>query len=107
MVRRGWHRTAVASPIAGLFVDKFPVSFSVNGPVDPHTEGIRDSRGTVPSPQVPAQPGNGISFGIRAGPVPQASGLTTARPGDVFDYAAVPTPSEAVVYQSEPIHPTS
>ena len=91
--------------VGGADVDKFPVSFSVNGPIDPNTEGIRDLRATPESPQVPDQPGNVYGFGIRAGPVPQAAGLATTRPGDVFDFAAAPVPSDAVLFQSEPTNP--
>ena len=85
-------------------VDGNPVSFSVNGPVDPHSEGIRDARGAVPTPQVPLEPGNPIGFCIRT-PVPQATGLPTPRPGDVFDYNLAPVPSEAEVFQSAPPPP--
>ena len=82
-----------------------PVTFSVNGPVDPHTEGIRYARGTPATPQIPAQPGNPLGFGIRAPAVPVATGLPTALPGDVFDYG--PPSSEAVMFQSPPLAPAA
>lgn len=82
--------------------DDFPVTFSVSGPVDPHTEGVRYARGTPPTPQVPPQPGNPIGFCIRGGPVPQADGLPTPWPGDVLDFDAIPFPSEPVMFQSPP-----
>lgn len=83
-------------------VDQFPVTFSVNGPVDPHTEGVRDARGAAASAQVPPQPGNATGFGIRVGPVPQATGLASIRPGDVFDYSSTLVASDAIIVQSAP-----
>lgn len=86
-------------------VDANPVTFSVNGPIDPHTEGILYARGT-PRPLVPVIPGDPIAFGIRVGPVPQAAGIDAlATPGDVFDYAAVPLPDDAVMFESTPLPP--
>lgn len=85
--------------------DDNPVTFSVSGPVDPHTEGVRYARGTPPTPQVPLQPANPIGHCIRGGPVAQASGLPTPWPGDVFDYDAAGVPSEAVMFQSPPFLP--
>ncbi len=87
--------------------DDNPVTFSVDGPVDPHTEGIRYMRGTPATPQIPIQPGNPIGAAIRIGPVPQASGLDSAFPGDVFDYDAAFVPSEAVMFQSPPFAPAA
>ncbi|HKQ58414.1 MAG TPA: FlgD immunoglobulin-like domain containing protein [Candidatus Eisenbacteria bacterium] len=85
-----------------------PVTFSVNGPVDPHTEGIRYPRGGPVVPQVPLQPGNPYGFGIRTGSVVQATGINSAmRPGDVADYYAIAFPSEAVLFQSEPPTPAT
>ncbi len=95
-----------ASATDSIGVDANPVTFSVNGPVDPHTEGIRYARGTPPTPQLPFQPGNPIGFGIRFGPVPQAAGIDAlATPGDVFDYDAAGVPSEAVMFESTPLPP--
>jgi hypothetical protein len=81
------------------------VSFSVNGPVDPHTEGIRDPRGAPPTPQIPFQPGNPIGACIRTAFVAQAAGIPSFWPGDVFDYLAFGVPSEAVLFQSAPFPP--
>ena len=80
-----------------------PVTLSVNGPVDPHTDGIRYARGAPATPQVPLQPGNPMGACIRAGPVPQAAGIASAMPGDVFDHDALPLPSEAHLVQSPPL----
>lgn len=79
-----------------------PVTFSVNGPVDPHSGGIRYARGTFPTPQVPLQAGNPIAFGVRSGPVPVAVGLACPWPGDVFDFALAPVRSESTFFQSPP-----
>ncbi|HKB15984.1 MAG TPA: hypothetical protein VKF62_07955, partial [Planctomycetota bacterium] len=67
-------------------VDDNPVAFSVNGPVDFHTDGLASPRGGG----LPSGP-----FAVRGPLVPQAMGIPTARPGDVADYDAVPTPAEA------------
>ncbi len=85
-------------------VDVNPVTFSVNGPVDPNTDGIRYARGGPFIPQAPIQPGNPIGACIRTGPVPQAAGLfSPLTPGDVFDYAAAGVPDDAVMFQSAPL----
>lgn len=89
-------------PPGGTGVDDHPITFSVNGPVDPHTDGIRYARGTPPPAAPPALPGTEISYGVRTGPVPQATGLLTPRPGDLMDFADVGIPDEAVVFQSAP-----
>lgn len=95
-------------PAPGYGIEgEFPVTFSVNGPVDPNTEGLRDARGAPATPQVPLQAGNGTGFGIRSGPVPRATGLIGLPPGDVADYKSLAVPSEAVVFQSGPPTPGS
>lgn len=92
--------------------DDDPVTFSVNGPVDPQTEGIRDARGLPPTPPAGPQPGNMLALGVRTGPlgppfgpVARALGLPTIWPGDVNDYDVAGVPSEAVMFQSPPFPP--
>jgi hypothetical protein len=79
-------------------VDDNPVTFSVNGPVDLHTDGLASPRGGG----LPSGP-----FAVRAPLVPQAIGIPTPNPGDVDDYAAVPMPAEAELFQSEPVAPVA
>jgi Tol biopolymer transport system component len=94
----------------GAGADPYPVAFSVDGPVDPGTEGISFARGTLPAPP-PLGPGNPLAFCVRNGPVPapvpQAAGLVTLSPGDVLDYDTAGIPSEAVMFQSPPIAPAA
>jgi hypothetical protein len=86
---------ATLSPIALPQSD--PVTFSVNGPVDPQTEGLRRDRGAM-------TPVGTFSF-LRTPTVPRAVGLGTFRPGDVNDYWTALMPSEAELFQSEPDPP--
>ena len=102
-VRVGFVR-GTPGPVAGT---EFPVSFSVNGPVDPHSEGLRDARGAAPTPQAPAQAGNETAFGIRSGAVPPALGIPGPPPGDVSHYSAAGIPADAVFFQSGPPVPGS
>ncbi len=100
-----------AGPGSGVPITAFAdagvaVTFSVNGPVDPNTEGIRDARGVLPiSPQVPLQPGNPMGSCIRAPAVPQATGVATFRTGDVNDYLVFGVPSEPELFLSAPPPP--
>ena len=87
-----------------LDLDENPVTFSVNGPVDPHTEGIRHARGVVPL-LPPTLPGNPLGFAARIGPVPQARGVPSVSPGavgDVNDHFIALVPSEAPFFESDP-----
>ena len=81
---------------AGLAAGQNPVTFSVNGPVDPHTDGLASARGFG----LPSGP-----FAVRVPLVPPAIGIPTPWPGDVADYAAFGFPSEAELFQSEPDGP--
>jgi hypothetical protein len=76
-----------------------PVTFSVNGGVDPHTEGLRRARGMI-------VPLGTYSFTRTPFPVPPALGIQAPlRPGDVNDYFLASLPSEAELFQSEPDPP--
>jgi hypothetical protein len=85
--------------------DDNPVTFSVNGPVDPGTEGLRDARGVPPTPPLGPQPGNMLAYCTRVPPVTQAAGLPSFRPGDVNDHVPAGVPSEAQMFQSAPPPP--
>jgi hypothetical protein len=100
-----WTGPGGGGPPPEAMPDPYPATFSVNGPVDPHTKGIRYARGTPPTPQIPPQPGNPVGYGIRVGAVAQATSLPTPFPGDVSDYDAALVPSEAVMFQSPPLAP--
>lgn len=79
--------------------DANPVTFSVNGPVDLHTEGITGTRGVAaPTPPLTRLPA-----------VPKAAGIASGRPGDVNDHFVLPpfVPSEAELFQSEPDEPVA
>lgn len=80
------------------------VSFSVNGPNDPRYDGLPAPGNAVfVGPWVPPPPpGLGPYPPIRTPIVPWAVGITTARLGDVLDYAVAGVPSEAEIFQSEP-----
>ncbi|MHC4061572.1 MAG: CBM96 family carbohydrate-binding protein, partial [Planctomycetota bacterium] len=84
--------------------DQGAVSFSVNGHIDPHFDGVPNSPGwpyfNPPYPGAP--PGAGPYPHVRLPTVPQAEGLVTPRPGDVNDYRAAGIPSEGEIFQSEP-----
>jgi hypothetical protein len=89
-----------------LDLDENPVTFSVNGPVDPHTEGIRHARGVVPL-LPPTLPGDPLGFAARIGPVPQARGVPSVSPfavGDVNDTSS-PALSGAVLRSDPPLPP--
>ena len=81
------------------------MSFSVNGPNDPHYDGVPLVPG---SPYFlwpwtpPPPPGMGPYPAVRQPTVPWAVGIPTARPGDVSDYAMNQVASEAEIFQSEP-----
>ncbi|MHC4501279.1 MAG: hypothetical protein ACYS21_19465 [Planctomycetota bacterium] len=80
------------------------VSFSVNGHIDPHFDGVPNSPGWpyFVWPWTGAPPGAGPYPHIRLPSVPLAEGLPTFRPGDVNDYRAAGIPSEGEIFQSEP-----
>lgn len=81
------------------------VSFSVNGPTDPHYDGVSMLGAPMfmwPWVPPPTPVGAGPFPPIRLPAVPQAVGIFTFRPGDVNDYLLWGEVSEAEIFQSEP-----
>lgn len=82
------------------------VSFSVNGPDDPHYDGVKAGSGNMyfmwPWTPPPVPSGLGPYPPVRLPGVPWAIGISTARPGDVTDYAMLQVASGAEIFQSEP-----
>jgi hypothetical protein len=80
-----------------------PVSFSVNGPVDPQYDGLLLGPLFFYPWQPPPTPVGAGPFPLaRTNPVPQSTGIPTLQPGDVNDYRFVVPSSEGEIFQSEP-----
>ncbi len=105
-----WYNLSIApgpgGPGGGGNPTHGPVSFSVDGfnQNTPSFDGlpIPGSPYFNPPWQPAPPPGMGPYGLIRAQPKPQATGIATARIGDVNDYWVFGKPSEAEIFQSEP-----
>lgn len=93
--------TTIALPFTIVPVPVVPdqnaVAFAVDGPMNPHTEGIGYPRG---GPASGGYPGDPVAAAIRTGPVAVAAAIPTPMPGDIADFGAAGVPSEAVLFQS-------
>lgn len=101
-----WHNISVQPGGPG---QHGPVSFSVNGIIDPQMDGLLPPGNPLfrpPWSPPPAPPGAGPPPFMRTGlQVPKPTGIATGRPGDVNDYYVLGPMNDmpdAEIFQSEP-----